>query len=335
MSSLSILILPDEGKGRAVVDATVIVVCVASINAERVVGVPTLTLVDAVTVTGPAIVPLLSITVAFPLTVEPVATSPMYSPPLGPFMMKLTAVPSATGFPLMSFTRNFTTELAGWPELLIPMTCGEADTKDILPVDAGITVTAAVLLTVPAVAVIVTVPGELLPVNVVVAVPLLFAVVVVALERAPYVGELRAKLTAVPSRTAFPLLSLTVAVMVVVPSTVIDDGFTEILKLAGGGAVIVTVAVAVKVPVVVAVAVTVTDVGETPDVKTTCATPLAPVIELEVARVAAVLLRLKVTVFPDSGRPAPSIKVAVMVVVLFVVMDVELAESVILPIPVA
>lgn len=78
--------------------------------------------------TGPAIVPLLSITVALPLTVDPVAvvgvesTSPIYSPPPGPFIVKLTADPSATGLPFMSFTRNLITELAVCPELLIPMT---------------------------------------------------------------------------------------------------------------------------------------------------------------------------------------------------------------------
>lgn len=171
----------------------------------------------------------------------------------------------------------------------------------MLPVDAGITVTAVVLLTVPAVAVIVTVPGELLPVKVVVAVPLLFAVVVVALERLPYVGELSEKLTAVPSRTAFPLLSLTLAVMVVVPRTEMDDGFTATLTLAGEGAVMVTVAEAFNNPVVVAVADTVTDVGVVADVKTTCATPLALVVLVALPRVAAVLLRLKETVTPDKG----------------------------------
>lgn len=166
-------------------------VCVASMAAEMVVGVPVLILVEAVIVTGPAIVPLLSITVALPLTVDPVAvvgvasTSPTYSPPPGPFILKLTAVPSETGFPLMSFTRNLTAELAVWPELLMPITCGVADTNEMLPVDAGMTVMAVELLTVPDVAVTVTVPAELPPVNVVVAVPLLFAVVVVELERLP------------------------------------------------------------------------------------------------------------------------------------------------------
>jgi len=60
-----------------------------------------------------------------------------------------------------------------------------AETNWILPVDAGITVIAVVVLTVPAVAVMVTVPGELLAVKVVVAVPLLLAVVVAALDRLP------------------------------------------------------------------------------------------------------------------------------------------------------
>lgn len=91
--------------------------------------------------------------------------------------------------------------------------------------------------------------------------------------------------------------------MVAVPRTVMDDGFTAMLKLAGRGAVIVTVAEPFSIagPGTVAVADTVTEVGETPEVRTTCATPLALVTLVRDPRVAAELLRLKVTVTPDNG----------------------------------
>ncbi len=60
--------------------------------------------------TGPATVPLWSVTLAFPFTEELVATDApttdpvMYAPPPGPFMVKVTAVPSAAALPLMSRT---------------------------------------------------------------------------------------------------------------------------------------------------------------------------------------------------------------------------------------
>lgn len=85
--------------------------------------------------TGPGTEPLFKVTVAFPLTVDAVAVvgdasmSPIYSPPadgslppLGPVMTKLTCVPSTTGVPFISFTRNITAEDAGCPPLLSPIT---------------------------------------------------------------------------------------------------------------------------------------------------------------------------------------------------------------------
>ena len=186
---MSILILPVSGKPD--VEAADIVVATASVLEEIVVVVPELIFVEAVTVTGPATVPLFKITVALPLTVEPVAVagvssaSPIYSPPPGPLIVKFTAVPSATGLPLISFTRNLIVELAVCPEPFIPITCGVADINWMLPAEAGVTVSAIVLLTLPAIAVIVTVPALLLAVNVVVAVPFPPAVVVDSLERLP------------------------------------------------------------------------------------------------------------------------------------------------------
>lgn len=86
--------------------------------------------------------------------------------------------------------------------------------------------------------------------------------------------------------------------------------------------------------VVVAVADTVTDVGVVPDVKTTCATPLALVTAVGLPRVAAALLRAKATVTPEIGLFVPSFMVAVMVDGLLVDIDVELADSDIFPTPV-
>lgn len=138
-----------------------------------------------------------------------------------------------------------------------------------------------------------------------------------------------------PSITALPLLSRTVAVMVVVPKTVIEDGFTATLTLAGGGANMLIITVPFNVPeVVVAVADTVTEVGVVPDVKTTCATPLALVTAVELPSVAAALLRVKATVTPEIGLFVPSFMVTVMVDGLLVDIDVELADSDIVPIPV-
>lgn len=89
---------------------------------------------------------------------------------------------------------------------------------------------------------------------------------------------------------------------------------------------------------VVAVAETVTDVGEFPDVKVACATPLAFVVAV-LGIVAAALLRLKATTTPGTGLFDPSLTVAVtselLVELLFVGMVVGLAERVILPTPVA
>ena len=56
-----------------------IIVVVASVLEEMVVVVPELIFVEAVTVTGPATVPLFKITVALPLTVEPVAVASVSS----------------------------------------------------------------------------------------------------------------------------------------------------------------------------------------------------------------------------------------------------------------
>ena len=186
-----------------------------------------------------------------PLTVDPVAVvepgvDPIYAPPPGPFMVKPTAVPSVAAFPFTSLTVNVTTDCSVCPVPAMPITCGEADTNWILPVSAGEMVIDAgvVVLILPDVADIVAAPALLLATNVVVAVPLPFAVVLVAAERMPRVLSLRKKLTIVPSGTGFPALSSTVAVTVDVPRTVIDAGFAVMFTTAGGGVVIVTVTVA-------------------------------------------------------------------------------------------
>ena len=120
ISSLSIFILPVAGN--AAVEATGTVVTTLSMSADSVVTFPELMLVDAMTVHGPATVPLFRNTVAKPVTVEPdavvgVASAfPIYSPPPGPSRLKPTAVPSVAGLPLISLTRKDTRDVAGWPD---------------------------------------------------------------------------------------------------------------------------------------------------------------------------------------------------------------------------
>jgi hypothetical protein len=68
-------------------------------------------------VTGPAVLPLWRITEALPFIVEAVAVcepmvDPIYEPPPGPFMVKFTVVPSATGLPFTSFTENIIVDVA-------------------------------------------------------------------------------------------------------------------------------------------------------------------------------------------------------------------------------
>lgn len=149
-------------------------------------------------------------------------------------------------------------------------------------------------------------------------------------------GELSEKLTAVPSITGSLLLSVTVAVTVVVPSTVTEDGFTAILMFAGGGAVMVIVTEFVRMPdPVFAVAVTVIVVGTFPAVNTTWVTPLALVVPVSLPSAASALLKLYMTESPETGLPVPSTMVVDIVVVPLVCMEDALAVIDIDPNPVA
>lgn len=116
--------------------------------------------------------------------------------------------------------------------------------------------------------------------------------------------------------------------MVEVPRIVIEEGFTARLTLAGTGASIVIVTEPLKVE---DAAVIVTDVGVVPAVSITVATPLESVVAEELDNVATVLLNEKFTVAPDTGLFELSLTVAVIVDVLEVVIDEELAETVIVP----
>ncbi len=67
----------------------------------------------------------------------------------------------------------------------MPTTCGDADTNSMLPVAAGTILSDVLLLTLPDMAVIATPPALLPAINVVVAVPLVLAVVEVAFDSVP------------------------------------------------------------------------------------------------------------------------------------------------------
>lgn len=161
-----------------------------------------------------------------PFTVAAVAVcdetiDPIYEPPPGPFIAKLTVVPSATGLPFTSFTENTIVAVACWPEPCKPTTCGTADTNCILPVAAGEMLTVVVALMLPAVALTATEPALLIAEKVVVATPP--TVDPEAFERLPKVPLLMIKLTSVPSGTGWPA-PFTVADNVVVPYTVMEAG---------------------------------------------------------------------------------------------------------------
>ena len=99
------------------------------------------------------------------------------------------------------------------------------------------TVTVPLLL--PHVADIVTTPGVLFAVKVVVAVPLLLASVVTVLDSVPRVLSLKTKFTVMPFGSGRPPLSATVAVIVTVPVAETVDGFADKITLAAGGAMTV------------------------------------------------------------------------------------------------
>jgi hypothetical protein len=132
-------------------------------------------------------------------------------------MVKLTAVPFVTGLPFMSFTVNWTREVSVCPNPLSPSTCGVAEVNAILPDEGAVIVKMVLSVALPEVAVTVTWPAVLAAVKVAVARPL---EVVATVEIDPNVDGLNANETDVPSGTATPLLSSTVAVM-------LDDPFTD------------------------------------------------------------------------------------------------------------
>ena len=153
---------------------------------------PELVFVAATIVTGPATLPLFKMTEALPPTVDPVAVvgvasfAPMYSPPPGPFRLKLTAVPSEAGSPLMSFTRNTMLDEVTCPVPAMPITAGVADTNSMLPVVAGVMVKVrGELVALPATAVTFTDPEAVPAVNVVLAVPLPLDVNTVVVDKFP------------------------------------------------------------------------------------------------------------------------------------------------------
>lgn len=162
-----------------------------------------------------------------------------------------------------------------------------------------------------AVAVTVTVEAAV-PVSVTVAIPQVAPghapVVAVAVEEPEKLADvlLKVKFTVAPPTSAF-VPSLTVAVIVDVLLTVIDDGFAATLTLPPPPPpVIVTWALPFTLPIA---AVTVTMVFTVPAVKVTVATPQvgpghAPVVADAALRLAYKgLLRLKLTVAPPMGLP--------------------------------
>jgi len=118
-----------------------------------------------------------------------------------------------------------------------------------------------------------------------------------------------------------PSISNTVAVIVEVPRTVTEMGLASTLTLAGRGASIVTVSVSDKLNVV-SLAVTITLVGVIPAVRVTDALPLASVMPVALSSVAALLLKEKFIVEPETADPELFKRFAVKVVV-FVVNIVE------------
>jgi hypothetical protein len=198
----------------------------------------------------------------------------------------------------MSVTENITVEISVAPEFLMPITCGVADTNEMLPVAAGEMETVVRLLTPLATAEIVTEPALLVATNVVVAIPP--TVEPTVFDKAPKVLSPSTKLTVVPSGTDL-LFPVTIALKVVVPYTVMVAGFADRLTVSGGGDEIVTV-VDPDTPPVDSEAVTIT--GETIffAVSVTETFPPAPVTAEAADNVAiAGLFREKSTVRPLTG----------------------------------
>jgi hypothetical protein len=125
-----------------------------------------------------------------------------------------TFMPSVTALPLMSFTAKMTVDVSVWPEPLMPITCGVALVKLMLPAEGGITVMEATPVYDETVAVTVTEPPMEDALNVALATP---AAVVDVLVMVPSVETFKDHVTVVPSGAFAPVPVLTVAVTLDVP----------------------------------------------------------------------------------------------------------------------
>lgn len=122
-----------------------------------------------------------------------------------------------------------------------------AETYSKLPVDGALITTATVWLTLPDVAVTVTVPGIVPAVNVAAATPLDVVAEDVIVPKALL---LNVNVTAVPSVTFAPVLVVTVAWILDVAVVIIDDGVAVNEMLLAGVAPVETVVPAVVPPAV-------------------------------------------------------------------------------------
>lgn len=183
----------------------------------------------AMTVTGPAVLPLCRMVLTSPLFAVEADAGANCSPPPGPFIEKFTGA-LATGRPFTSLTMNLIVEVSICPKPLIPMVVGFADSNCMLLTAAGDIWTETLPVDFPAVAVIIAVPAVFPAVNVPVACPLKMVAVGVIVPRD---ALLSVNLTTVPSATLAPLVSCRVTVMLAVPSAVNSVGAASTFMVVG------------------------------------------------------------------------------------------------------